>query len=217
MGGKKVALKDRELTPKENRFIWHWLNNGHNGTKAVRDAGYSCKTEKAAGVLASKLLGKVSIYEAIKKHEEMIVESTQITAERIAKELAQIAFSNITDYVEIEDATYDFLDLDEDEEAEPVQKKNTYKAVKIKSTKDMKNLGAVAAIKEGRHGIEIKLWDKLDAIKILAQYVGMLLNPGEKPLEEELDMSKLDSEEVLLLYNLTNKAKRLTNGTNNNQ
>lgn len=38
---------DKPLTIKELAFISAYMSNGGNGTKACKDAGYTCKSENA--------------------------------------------------------------------------------------------------------------------------------------------------------------------------
>ena len=87
-------------------------------------------------------------------------ERTEVTQDQVVKELAAIAFAKATDYAEVRDGQ-----------------------VIIKNTTDLSDMmvRAIAGIKEGRNGVEIKLNDKGKALELLGRHLG---------LEEE--KSKLD-------------------------
>lgn len=59
-------LKKQKLTPKQIKFIAIYLTNGHNGVRAVKEAGYNFKNYNVCGVEANKLLKKPKINAAIK-------------------------------------------------------------------------------------------------------------------------------------------------------
>ncbi len=56
-----------KLTPKQDAFVKAYLLNGGNATQAAIEAGYS---EKTANEQGSQNLAKLSIKEAIKKHQK---------------------------------------------------------------------------------------------------------------------------------------------------
>lgn len=97
-------------------------------------------------------------------------ERTEVTQDQVVKELAAIAFAKATDYAEVRDGQ-----------------------VIIKNTADLSDMmvRAIAGIKEGRNGIEIKLNDKGKALELLGRHLGMFKDKVEvSGLEEE--KSKLD-------------------------
>ena len=56
-----------KLTVKQQKFVEAYINNGGNGTQAVWDAGYDCKTSNSARVQASENLNKPNIILAIEQ------------------------------------------------------------------------------------------------------------------------------------------------------
>lgn len=79
------------LTPKQKRFAEEWLID-MNATQAAIRAGYSKKTANEQG---ARLLAHVSVKEYIKKRQEKLSDKLEITRERILKELASVALSDI--------------------------------------------------------------------------------------------------------------------------
>lgn len=75
-------------TPKRDLFVQEFLVD-LNGTQAAIRAGYSQKTARS---IACELLTKPDIQEAIAAAFKARVERTQITADRVMKEVALAAF-----------------------------------------------------------------------------------------------------------------------------
>lgn len=95
-------LKDEYgLLPKQKVFCEEYIIDSNASAAAIR-AGYSVK---GVSVTASKLLAKtnVSAYIDILKAERS--KRTGITADRVLNEMAKIAFADITDIINANDAT----------------------------------------------------------------------------------------------------------------
>ena len=95
---------------------------------------------------------------------------TEITQDRVLNELAAIAFARATDFAEVVDDR-----------------------VIIKDTAGLteQQVKAIAGIKEGKFGIELKLNDKEKALELLGRHLGMFRDRLEVTgLEEE--KKKLD-------------------------
>lgn len=75
------------LSPRQLAFIDSYLETS-DGTKAAKSAGYSDKT---AHVQASQLLRHPSIAAEIARRRRPIEKKSQLTAERVMQELANIA------------------------------------------------------------------------------------------------------------------------------
>lgn len=150
-----------KLPPMQDRFVDEWLID-FNGTQAAIRAGYSPKTAAAA---AARLLRNVNIQAEIARRQKDLQRRTEISQDRVVKELARIAFADASDYACIETLTYE----NEDGTVSPVQ---------IVSPKDTGALSddqraAIAGIKQGANGIEIKLHDKIKALELLGRHIGM--------------------------------------------
>lgn len=137
-----------KLTPKQQKFIDEYLVD-LNGTQAAIRAGYSKKTAQR---IASENLSKPVIRAAIQKRQAKLQSKLEVTQETVLRELASIGFANGTDFVTIE-----------------------HGRVVIKNTNEVapEKLPAVAGIKEGMYGTEIKLHDKVKALELLGKYLGL--------------------------------------------
>lgn len=141
-----------KLTPKQKLFCDEYLID-LNVTQAAIRAGYKAKY---ADSQAYKLLDIPHIKAYIDKRMKDREKRTEITQDRVLQEFAKIAFANTTDYVEVEDM-------------------GQYKMVNVKATKDMSadQVVAIASIKQGANGIEIKLHDKVKDLEDIGRHLGM--------------------------------------------
>lgn len=159
------------LNEKQKRFVSEYIIDLNAKQAAIR-AGYSPKT---AEVQASRLLSLVKVQTEIAKAMEDREKRTGITQDRVLAELSAIAFAKATDYVEIDD---DGL-------------------VKIKPTADLteEQKKAIASIKKGANGIEVKLTDKTKALEMLSRHLGLFndkLNVNVESVEIIDDMESDD-------------------------
>ena len=141
-----------KLTNKQKKFIDEYLVD-LNATQAAIRAGYK---EKAAYRTGAENLRKPQIQEEIQKRMQERQQRTEVTQDMVVKELAAIAFSRATDYVEI-------------------RSNGVCSTVVIKPTTDLSDqqIRAISGIKEGANGIEIKLNDKEKALELLGRHLGM--------------------------------------------
>ncbi len=87
------------MTRRQKLFVKEYLKD-LNATQAAIRAGYS---ERTAGSLGQRLLKNVEIQKAIQKAMKKRERNTEITAERVLKEIATIAFAPIDDKLSYRD------------------------------------------------------------------------------------------------------------------
>lgn len=157
------------LTEKQARFVAEYLVD-LNATEAARRAGYSEKTAYAIGF---ENLRKPEIQEAIQTEMDARAERTEINQDRVLQELARIAFADSTDYVRIVSTPFPTTVVDEDGEVQQVLQ-NVQRVELVDTSRippDKRT--AIASIKEGKHGIELKLYDKIRALELIGRHLGM--------------------------------------------
>ena len=157
------------ISERQKRFVIDL-----NAKQAAIRAGYSPKT---AEVQASRLLSLVKVQDEIAKAMEDREKRTGITQDRVLAELSAIAFAKATDYVEVDDDG----------------------SVKIKPTASLtdEQKKAIAGIKEGANGIEIKLTDKTKALEMLSRHLGLFndkLNVNVEAIEIIEDIGDMESD-----------------------
>jgi phage terminase small subunit len=190
----------RKLTDKQVRFIDEYLID-LNATQAYKRAGYSVKSDNAAGVEGLKLLRNPKIQEELKKRQDDLQKRTEITQENVLKELAKIAFSNGTDFAEIVNRTVvdreTHLPIIDEHTGEP----RIYKEVVVKATKDIpeNKRAAIAAIKENKYGISVESYDKVKALELIGKHIGMFTDKLEVKGNINNPFEGLTTEQLLRL------------------
>ena len=162
-----------KLTAKQIRFVDEYLVD-FNGTQAAIRAGYS---EKTAAATAARLLRNVNIQAEISRRQKDLQRRTEVTQDRVVKELARIAFANIADYVHVETQT-----RTKDDGTEV-----TYQTVMFNETQELSadQRAALAVVKQSVNGFELKLHDKIKALELLGRHIGMF--------NDKLSLSGTDS------------------------
>jgi phage terminase small subunit len=64
-----------QLTEKQNRFISHYVNNGHNAAEAYRASGYACGSDNSAAAAASRLLRNPTVSRVLTRQTEVAAEA----------------------------------------------------------------------------------------------------------------------------------------------
>ena len=175
---KKVQKSDKDvkkLTAKQQKFVDEYLID-LNATQAAIRAGYSKRTAKD---IACENLAKPNIQEKIQEAMNQREERTKITQDMIVQELAKIAFSNATDYAEIVTRPTIHRVWDKDKQEYVYEQGDVYEQDIIlkdtsKLTKDQK--AAISCIKNTRHGIAVEQCNKVEALHLLGQHLGMFKN-----------------------------------------
>lgn len=187
-------MANKGLTAKQQRFCDEYLID-LNATQAAIRAGYS---EKYANTNASKLLQITTVAEYIEKRKMDRIERTEITQDMVLKELANIAFSNAADYAAVveKDATIDGVPV-LDDDGNPVK----YRTVELVLTQDLteEQKKALAVIKKGRDGFEVKPYDKIRALELLGKHLGMWTEKVEVETKVTNPYDELSAEELKAL------------------
>ena len=102
------------LSARHERFVLEFLKDG-NATQAYIRAGYS---PRGAQPSASRLLRDARIAAAVAAGRQRLVETLEVSVERLAQEYAKIAFANVTDYVSTSETGGLRVDLDKASDAQ---------------------------------------------------------------------------------------------------
>lgn len=157
------------MTDKQKIFADEYLID-LNATRAYKVAYPHVKNDKTAAAAAARLLRNVKVQKYIEERMQDRQKRTEITQDRVLQELAAIAFSRATDFVQI---VNDRVILTDTSKLSEIQ------------------IRAIAGIKEGKNGIELKLNDKEKALELLGRHLGMFKDRVEvSGLEDE--KKKLD-------------------------
>lgn len=183
---------DRDLTPKQQRFVEEYLID-LNGKQAAIRAGYSEKTAKEQ---AARLLTNANVQKAFQAERCSQAKRTQVTADRVIEELALIAFADMADFVEVtEQGIIKIKQLDSlPEGASRVIQKIKEKRLII-SGKDEQGITSDT--------LEFSHHDKLKAIELLGKHLGMfsdkvqLSGDEDNPVNINVNYAGISKEELL--------------------
>ncbi|MCX4025065.1 terminase small subunit [Endozoicomonas sp. SM1973] len=161
-----------KLTPKQAMFVKEYLVD-LNATQAAIRAGYSAKTASEQG---ARLLGNVKIQAALGEVQQKRGNRLDVTADRIEKELAKIAFSHITDVIDWREIT---LESNEDEPNHSAAIACQSIRLKDSDTLSPEVTATIQEISQTAHGVKVKLYDKLKALELLGRRHGIFIDKVE--------------------------------------
>ena len=190
-----------KMTAKQQRFCDEYLID-LNATQAAIRAGYS---EKYANTNAPKLLQNTAVKEYIQKRKADREQRTEITQDMVLRELAIIAFSNAADYAAViekemmvEGANGEVIPA-RDRDGNPVTYRTVEPVLTEQLTVDQRK--ALAVIKKGRDGFEVKPYDKVRALELLGKHLGMFTENVNVSGQVNNPMAGLTTEELKKLIN----------------
>lgn len=180
------------MTARQLMFCEEYLTD-LNATQAAIRAGYS---EKTAEQTASRLLTNVKVQEYIEKRKKDRIKRIEITQDAVLQEIAIVAFAVATDYakvvereatVEVDGKIVPLFDAD----GNPVKYRTVEPVLTEELTENQKR--ALAVIKKGRDGFEIKPYDKMKALEMLGRHLGLWDKKPEADDDEKDDDGFIDA------------------------
>jgi phage terminase small subunit len=161
------------LTPSERKFIDEYLIDD-NGVRAYR-AAYPGATYASARTMAARLLAKVDIKAEVDAARKAQSARTRITADRVLKELAAVAFASLHDVVDTSDPDNPRM--------------------RPRTQIPRRAWAAVSSISRTKDGVRVKLFPKDAALDKLMRHLGLfkdlpalelLLNALPSPFADEV-------------------------------
>lgn len=183
------------LTSKQKLFADEYLID-LNATRAYKAVYKHVKSDDVAAVNGNRLLRNAKVMEYINQRMKEREKRTEITQDKVIKELAAIAFAKGTDFAKVVEEPiimngHYVVDPDTGE----VKKQEVVKITPTDKLSEEKQK-AIACIKEGKYGIEVTTCDKVRALELLGKHLGMfkekvevngiINNPYEGLTTEEL-------------------------------
>lgn len=144
------------LTTRQIRFCEYYVE-GHNRTMALIKSGYPSKLTRTT--YSNRMLNSPRVQKYIQWLKARALKEHMINAYDILDEWIRIAFSDITDFVNINPTN-----------------------ITLKPTTEVDGQ-LVKSIKSGRDGISIELYDKMKALDQLAKYTADMPNDWKEKLE----------------------------------
>lgn len=156
---------------RRSLFVHEYLID-RNGTQAAIRAGYA---PKSAHTTANRLLKDAKVAAEIAAATAAHFDRLEVTKDRLTRELAKIAFADLRD----------FLTWGPEEKAIVDPTTGTVigktSGVSLKPSAEIGDdaAGVIAEIGETQTGLKVKLHDKLAAVKMLGQELGMFKERAE--------------------------------------
>lgn len=175
------------LTPKQRRFVDQYLVD-LNATQAALRAGYS---EKSAEDIGRQLLRKTPVADAVARRMKDREKRTEITQDKVLRELAKIGFSDIRKIVKWGETELRISD-GEDGDLMPYHGL----ALVDSSEVDDDTAAAIAEVSQGREGLKVKLHDKKGALVEMGRHLGLFIPKGHADLDIELKRIEIENKRL---------------------
>lgn len=149
------------MTDAQKRFCDEYLID-LNATRAYKVAYKRCKKDETANVNGSKLLRNTKVKEYIEQKQVEIQKRTEITQDKVLKELAKIAFGDIRKLYTENGALRNIIDL-EDDIAGAISGVETFEEYEGRGP-DREYIGDTK---------KVKMIDKTKALELIGKHLGM--------------------------------------------
>lgn len=162
------------MTKNQEIFVDEYLID-LNATRAYKTAYPNIKNDVVAATNGGRLLRNAQIKIEIEKRMKEREKRTEITQDKVIKELANLAFTDRTDIVTI-----------------------TSGRVVIQNFNDLtpEQRACIAGVKETKFGIEVSFYGKEKALEMLGRHLGMFNDKIEVKGELETGVQNLTDEEL---------------------
>lgn len=180
------VLNNSSLTDKQKLFCVYYLKY-FNATKAARKAGYQGEYVDRMGY---QLLENTRVKEEIQRLKRNKLNRVMLSEEDIFQKYIDIAFSDITDYVEFGQEEVPVMGPFgpiKDEDGNEV--KQVINVVKFKKAEEVDGT-IISEVSQGKNGAKLKLQDKMKALQWLSDRMDLL--PKETQIKLENEEKKLN-------------------------
>jgi phage terminase small subunit len=175
------------LTARQRRFVDEYLID-LNATQAAIRAKYSAKTARQIG---EENLSKPDIQAAIAIRMKDREARTEITQDKVLRELAKIGFSDIRKIVKWGETEVRVAD-DDSGDLMPYHGL----ALVDSSEVDDDTAAAIAEVSQGREGLKVKLHDKKGALVEMGRHLGLFIPKGHADLDVELKRIEIENKRL---------------------
>lgn len=164
---------DVKLTKKQKLFCDEYLID-LNATRAYKDAYPNIKKDETAKAAGSRLLTNVNVKFYIEEKMKEREKRTEVTQDRVLKELAKIGFADIKDYLEYKTVK---AIVERDENGEPII---DYRQIIDVIDSTEVDTSVIQEVSIGRDGtFKFKLYDKQKALVDIGKHLGMFTEKME--------------------------------------
>lgn len=149
---------DFDLNLEEQMFVRSYIID-RNGVAALTRLGYA-GNNKTLNAQAARHLGKTVVKEAVEFLAKRLMARLDVTAERVQRQIASVAFFDPREVMEFDNM-----------------------GVRLLNSKYWREdqIASVKSIKMGQNGIELQMYDRLKASEMLAKQLGV--QPEDNDME----------------------------------
>ncbi len=162
-----------KLTRNQKIFCDEYLID-LNATRAYKAAYKNVKKDETAAAAGARLLRNVKVKNYIDEKMKEREKRTEITQDKVLKELAKIGFADLKDYLEYKTAK---SVVEYDEAGEPIVDYTTIIDLIDSREVDTSPVQEVSISKDGT--FKFKLYDKQKALELIGKHLGMFVDKTE--------------------------------------
>ena len=168
-------MENPDLTDKQRLFCLHYVRC-FNATKAYQKA-YSCSYETAAAI-GYRMLENVGVKDEINRLKQSRMNRELLDEHDIFQKYMDIAFADITDYVEFGQeqvpvmAMYGPVEVKDPETGDKKPLMKTVNTVRFRDHSEVDGT-LISEVKQGRDGASIKLADRMKALQWLSEHMDL--------------------------------------------
>ena len=191
------VIENPELTDKQRLFCCLYIKC-FNATKAYQKA-YGCSYETAL-TNGSALLGNTRIKEEIQRLKQNRLNREMLSEEDIFQKYMDIAFADITDYVEFGREIIPVMGpfgpviVKDEETGAKVEVKKEINVVRFKESVEVDGT-LITEVKQGKDGASIKLADRMKALQWISDHMDLAT------AEQKARIKKLETEIEKIRHN----------------
>lgn len=180
------VMNNPDLTDKQRLFCLHYVRC-FNATKAYQKA-YRCSYETAM-VRGSEILKNVKVRDEIHRLKQNRLNREMLDEHDIFQKYMDIAFADITDYVEFgrEEiqvmSAFGPVEIKDPETGEKVPLKKTVNTVRFRESSEVDGT-LIAEVKQGKDGASVKLMDRMKALNWLAEHMDLATDTQKAQIDQ---------------------------------
>lgn len=162
----------KQLTEKQKLFVSEYLKD-QNATRAYLRAGYKV-SQKVAQVNGARMLSIAMVQAAIQARLDKRLRKVEITADSVLEELHNVAFTNLLDFIQIDEDGSPRSNLKD------VTREQAAALLEINFDEVIEGSGA--DIQKVRK-VKIKLHDKLRSLQMIGSYIKLFSDSQQRVTE----------------------------------
>lgn len=191
------VIENTDLTDKQRLFCCLYIKC-FNATKAYQKAyGVDCYTAQVAG---ARMLRNVKVKDEIQRLKQNRLNREMLSEEDIFQKYMDIAFADITDYVEFGREIIPVMGpfgpviVKNEETGEKIEVKKEINVVRFKESVEVDGT-LITEVKQGKDGASIKLADRMKALQWISDHMDLAT------AEQKARIKKLETEMERIRHN----------------